>query len=76
MLDALAPTNFPWSNPEVLKEAINTGGGNLVRGTRRLVNDLSKPPRLPATVDTSKFEVGGNLAVRRVRWCCAPTYSS
>ena len=63
VLDALAPTNFPWSNPEVLKEAINTGGGNLVRGTRRLVNDLSKPPRLPATVDTSKFEVGGNLAV-------------
>jgi polyhydroxyalkanoate synthase len=63
VLDALAPTNFPWSNPEALKEAINTGGANLVRGTRRLVSDLSKPPRLPATVDTSKFEVGGNLAV-------------
>ena len=63
VLDALAPTNFPWSNPAVLKEAINTGGGNLARGTRRLVSDLSKPPRLPATVDTSKFEVGGNLAV-------------
>jgi class II poly(R)-hydroxyalkanoic acid synthase len=62
VLDALAPTNFPWSNPEVLKEAINTGGGNLVRGARRLVNDLSWPPQLPATVDTSKFEVGGNLA--------------
>jgi polyhydroxyalkanoate synthase subunit PhaC len=63
VLDALAPTNFPWSNPAVLKEAINTGGGNLVRGTRRLVEDLSRPPRLPATVDTSQFEVGGNLAV-------------
>ncbi len=62
VLDALAPTNFPWSNPEVLKEAINTGGGNLVRGAQRLVNDLSTPPRLPATVDTSKFQVGGNLA--------------
>jgi poly[(R)-3-hydroxyalkanoate] polymerase subunit PhaC len=44
VLDAHAPTNFPWSNPQVLKEAINTGGGNLVRGTRRLVGDLSKPP--------------------------------
>jgi polyhydroxyalkanoate synthase subunit PhaC len=63
VIDALAPTNFPWSNPEALKEAINTGGGNFVRGTRRLVSDLSKPPRLPATVDTSKFEVGRNLAV-------------
>ena len=63
VLDALAPTNFPWSNPAVLKETVNTGGGNLARGIRRLARDLSTPPRLPATVDTSKFEVGGNLAV-------------
>jgi polyhydroxyalkanoate synthase len=63
VVDALAPTNFPWSNPEVIKETINTGGENLVRGARRLAHDLSTPPRLPATVDTSKFEVGGNLAV-------------
>jgi polyhydroxyalkanoate synthase len=62
VLDALAPTNFAWSNPTVLKETVNTGGANLVRGGRRLLNDLSTPPRLPATVDTSKFEVGGNLA--------------
>jgi polyhydroxyalkanoate synthase len=63
VIDALAPTNFPWSNPEVIKETVNTGGENLVRGTRRLAHDLSTPPRLPATVDTSKFEVGGNLAI-------------
>ena len=63
VLDALAPTNFAWSNPAVIKETVDTGGGNLVRGTRRLVRDVSTPPRLPATVDKSKFEVGGNLAV-------------
>ena len=63
VLDAIAPTNFPWSNPEVIKETVNTGGGNLVRGARRLARDLTTPPRLPATVDTSKFEVGRNLAV-------------
>ncbi len=63
VLDALAPTNFPWSNPAVIKETVNTGGGNLVRGARRLARDLSRPPRMPATVDTSKFEVGGNLAL-------------
>jgi len=63
VLDAVAPTNFAWSNPAVIKETVDTGGVNLVRGTRRLVRDLSTPPRLPATVDTSKFEVGGNLAV-------------
>jgi polyhydroxyalkanoate synthase subunit PhaC len=63
VLDALAPTNFAWSNPAVIKETVDTGAVNLVRGTRRLARDLSRPPRLPATVDKSKFEVGGNLAV-------------
>jgi polyhydroxyalkanoate synthase len=63
VIDALAPTNFPWSNPAVLREIVNTGGANLAKGLRRLARDLSTPPRLPATVDTSQFEVGGNLAV-------------
>jgi polyhydroxyalkanoate synthase subunit PhaC len=63
VIDALAPTNFPWSNPAVLREIVNTGGANLAKGLRRLARDLSTPPRLPATVDTSRFEVGGNLAV-------------
>jgi len=49
LLDAIAPT-------------IDRGGANLVRGGRRLVRDVSKG-RLPAMVDTSKFEVGGNLAL-------------
>ena len=62
VLDALAPTNFPWSNPQVIKQAVDTGGENLVRGARQLAHDLATPPRLPATVDTSKFEVGRNLA--------------
>jgi polyhydroxyalkanoate synthase subunit PhaC len=62
VLDAIAPTNFPLTNPSVLKETIDRGGANLVRGSRRLVRDVSKG-RLPAMVDTSKFEVGGNLAL-------------
>jgi polyhydroxyalkanoate synthase subunit PhaC len=62
VLDALAPTNFPWSNPTVLKELVDQGGANLVRGARRLARDVSRPPRLPASVDVTKFEVGGNLA--------------
>jgi len=63
LVDALAPTNFAWSNPAVIKETVNTGGENLVRGASQLARDLATPPRLPATVDTSKFEVGGNLAI-------------
>ncbi|MBV9715676.1 MAG: alpha/beta fold hydrolase [Solirubrobacterales bacterium] len=63
LVDALAPTNFPWSNPAVLKETIDAGGTNLVRGARRLLYDLTHSPHLPASVDVTKFEVGGNLAV-------------
>jgi polyhydroxyalkanoate synthase len=62
LLDAIAPTNFPLTNPQVLKETIDRGGANLVKGSRRLVRDLSMG-RLPAMVDTSKFQVGGNLAL-------------
>ena len=60
VLDALAPSNFPWSNPAVIKESVDQGGLNLVRGARNFLHDF---PRLPATVDTSKFTVGENLAV-------------
>jgi polyhydroxyalkanoate synthase len=63
VLDAIAPTNFPWSNPAVLRETVDTGGANLVKGARRFVRDISRSPRLPATVDTTKFEVGNNLAL-------------
>jgi polyhydroxyalkanoate synthase len=62
LLDALAPTNFPWSNPAVLREIVDHGGTNLARGARQLVRDISRSPRLPASVDTSGFSVGENLA--------------
>jgi polyhydroxyalkanoate synthase subunit PhaC len=63
VMGALAPSNFPWSNPAVIREIVNTGGENLLRGTKQFARDLGTPPRLPATVDTSQFEVGRNLAV-------------
>jgi polyhydroxyalkanoate synthase len=62
VLDALAPTNFPPTNPSVLKAALDTGGLNFVSGARQFVKDMSKPPRIPSMVDESKFEVGENLA--------------
>jgi polyhydroxyalkanoate synthase len=62
LFDALAPTNFPWSNPAALKALIDTGGANLVRGARNFARDMSSPPRLPASVDPSQFTVGENLA--------------
>jgi polyhydroxyalkanoate synthase len=62
LFDALAPTNFPWSNPAALKAMIDTGGVNFLRGARNFARDMSSPPRLPASVDPSQFTVGQNLA--------------
>ena len=62
LYDALAPTNFPWSNPAAIKTAVDTRGMSFVRGARHLASDMRTPPRLPSMVDTSKFEVGKNLA--------------
>jgi polyhydroxyalkanoate synthase subunit PhaC len=62
VLDALAPTNFPWSNPAVVRAIVDEGGTNLLRGARRFAADVSWPPKLPQSVDTEGFEVGRNLA--------------
>jgi poly[(R)-3-hydroxyalkanoate] polymerase subunit PhaC len=63
--DALAPSNFPWSNPAAIKTAVSTRGASFVRGAGHLASDMRTPPRLPAMVDTSKFEVGVNLATTK-----------
>ena len=60
--DALAPTNFLWSNPTALKATVDYGGANLLAGARNLLRDMSTSPRIPASVDTSKFTIGVNVA--------------
>src|SRR3954447_7705211 len=60
VFDALAPSNFPWSNPAVIKASVDEGGKNLVRGARHFLHDF---PRLPSTVDTRSFTVGESIAL-------------
>ncbi|MGJ8561801.1 MAG: PHA/PHB synthase family protein [Litorimonas sp.] len=40
MLDMIAPTNFAWSNPDVLGQTYAEGGANLFRGWVNLVEDI------------------------------------
>lgn len=63
LVAASAPSNNPFLNPKVLKRVIDTGGGNLVQGSRHLVRDFATPPRVPSMVDPDAFEVGVDLAV-------------
>lgn len=60
-IDAMAPSNFPATNPEVLKKAIESGGESLQAGLQNLVSDMEKG-RISMT-DESVFEVGRNIAV-------------
>lgn len=60
-LDAIAPSNYPATNPDVLARAIDTEGGSLVQGLRNLVDDAQKG-RITMT-DEQAFAVGRNLAV-------------
>ena len=60
-LDAISPTNFAFTNPEVIHETIATGGQNLVKGMQHLLRDIAEG-EIQIT-DTSAFQVGKNLAI-------------
>jgi len=42
IIDALSPTNFVMTNPEVLREVVESNGENLLRGIRNMRNDFEK----------------------------------
>ena len=64
-VDAIAPTNFVLTNPEVLRVTAETNGENLVKGLEHLLEDLEKGKgRLRVSMtDENAFKVGGNVAV-------------
>jgi polyhydroxyalkanoate synthase len=62
-LDIFAPSNFLWTNPEVLKATLNQGGGNLVRGAANLFEDWERAVLGRKTAGTEAYEVGRTVAV-------------
>ncbi|HEX7270555.1 MAG TPA: class I poly(R)-hydroxyalkanoic acid synthase [Casimicrobiaceae bacterium] len=63
-IDALAPSNFALTNPEVFRETIATGGQNLVKGLNNLLDDIERGNgQLKISMTDSKaFELGVNIA--------------
>ena len=61
---ALSPSNFPLTNPEVLRETLATNAENLVQGMSLLAEDMRKSGDLlkVSQTDTTAFEIGRNLA--------------
>lgn len=65
LMDALAPTNSPFTNPEVLKETIRTHGQNLVGGYKKFLEDKASSNflNLPMFTNLQAFKVGENLGI-------------
>ena len=57
-VDAMAPSNFLATNPEVLQTTIETGGENLLRGLTNLLDDLER----------GRGQLAVNLLLR-CTWC-------
>ncbi len=64
VIDAWSPSNFIATNPKVLRETLDSGGENLVRGLEHLVEDLQRGRgRLSiAMTDERAFKLGENVA--------------
>jgi len=60
-VDAMSPTNFLATNPEVMEQFIETKGQSLLDGLKNLLGDLEKG-RITMT-DESAFKLGSNLGV-------------
>ena len=65
IINAIAPSNWVFTNPELLHETFASDGENLVRGMQLLAEDIERGSghlKIRQT-DTTKFEVGQNLAI-------------
>ncbi|MEM9967885.1 MAG: alpha/beta fold hydrolase [Pseudomonadota bacterium] len=62
-VDTMAPSNNFFINPTAMKQFFETGGKSAINGLKNLLTDVTENGGLPASVDTSKFKVGENLAV-------------
>ncbi|MEE3502599.1 class I poly(R)-hydroxyalkanoic acid synthase [Acidiphilium acidophilum] len=64
-IDAMSPSNFALTNPQVLRKTVETGGENLLRGLNNLLRDLEAGQgRLHISMtNADAFTVGGNIAV-------------
>ncbi|HEX2477130.1 MAG TPA: hypothetical protein VHK01_20410, partial [Lacipirellulaceae bacterium] len=63
--NAIAPSNFVLTNPELLRETVGSNADNLVRGMQMLAEDIAagRGNIKIRQSDTKMFEVGRNIAL-------------
>ena len=62
-LDAFAPSNFPWTNPEIARATLESGGFNLVQGALNLAEDVRRTLSGEPPPGAETFRVGETVAV-------------
>jgi len=63
MLDVFSPSNFVFTNPEVLETTVKEGGKNLLQGWMNFVEDQERVLSGRKPVGAEEFKVGKNLAI-------------
>ena len=63
-IDAMSPSNFALTNPQVIKATVESKGENLIKGLQNLLTDLERGKGNLAIrqTDMNAFQVGGNVA--------------
>src|SRR3546814_3821042 len=67
IIEAISPSNFAFTNPEVIERTIETGGQNLVAGLEHMLTDLSRGQLTQTRADA--FELGRKIGRAHV---CTP----
>nr|WP_151955411.1 class I poly(R)-hydroxyalkanoic acid synthase [Sphingomonas sp. EC-HK361] len=61
IVDAMSPSNFVLTNPQVLAKTIETRGENLLKGLQNMLADMGRGQM--THTDGGAFEIGRNLAM-------------
>ena len=61
-LNAVAPTNFAMTNPEVVKRTIETGGANLAQGFAHVIEDVAEGKGIVRRRTVDEFKMGKSIA--------------
>ena len=62
MLDLVSPSNFPWSNPEIIAETKKTDGRNLIEGAGHFTEDLVQTLTQAHKAAPEGYRIGEDLA--------------
>lgn len=62
MLDLVSPSNFPWTNPEIIAATMKCGGANLIEGAAHFTQDMMQTLTQIHKPPPDGYQVGKDIA--------------